>query len=239
MRHPYQSPFAAANAEIRRRLAEVADAVVPVGGLGDRERSLSPENDSGWDTLLTTIPPDPQPPSASSSFTSAVTSAAASAGSSSFGARSQDSSAATSVNVGDVNVDLVPDMDVDEDDEDGPNSDSNDEFFENICETFESRGSDNEDEGNSASNSEVRTLAQAQSIATDVFWRGYTDVVTRRADRVARVASLGGEAPGTLGAGHPFGGMQRIVQRLATREDIPDEWWATAGLARIVAREED
>lgn len=28
------------------------------------------------------------------------------------------------------------------------------------------------------------------------------------------------------------GGMQRIVRNLAAREDIPDEWWAEAGLSR-------
>jgi hypothetical protein len=42
-------------------------------GLGDRERS--PEAGEAWDTLLTGITPDPQPPSAGSSFAS--TSAAA------------------------------------------------------------------------------------------------------------------------------------------------------------------
>lgn len=41
-------------------------------GLGDRTRSMSPDT---WDTLLTSITPDPQPPSAGSSFAS--TSAAA------------------------------------------------------------------------------------------------------------------------------------------------------------------
>ncbi len=40
-----------------------------VDGLGDRQRSLSPEDN--WDTLLTTITPDQQLPSADSSFTSA------------------------------------------------------------------------------------------------------------------------------------------------------------------------
>lgn len=46
-------------------------------GLGDRNRSLSPEGDSAWDTLLTTLTPDPQPPSVGSSFASASASAAA------------------------------------------------------------------------------------------------------------------------------------------------------------------
>ncbi|KAK4172352.1 hypothetical protein QBC36DRAFT_338071 [Triangularia setosa] len=48
-----------------------------VDGLGDRTRSLSPEGDNAWETLLTTIAPDPQPPSVGSSFASATASAAA------------------------------------------------------------------------------------------------------------------------------------------------------------------
>ncbi|KXX73808.1 hypothetical protein MMYC01_209113 [Madurella mycetomatis] len=44
-------------------------------GLGDRNRSLSPEV---WDTLQSTLTPDPQPPSVGSSFASASASAAAS-----------------------------------------------------------------------------------------------------------------------------------------------------------------
>lgn len=45
-------------------------------GLGDRERSLSPEV---WDTLLSTLTPDPQPPSAGSSFASNMASQSAGA----------------------------------------------------------------------------------------------------------------------------------------------------------------
>ena len=40
-------------------------------GLGDRERSFSPEDDE-WETILTTIPPDERVPSGRSSFTSAT-----------------------------------------------------------------------------------------------------------------------------------------------------------------------
>ena len=42
-------------------------------GLGDRERSFSPDDDQ-WETMLTTIPPDERVPSAHSSFTSVTTS---------------------------------------------------------------------------------------------------------------------------------------------------------------------
>ncbi|KAL9103628.1 MAG: hypothetical protein Q9163_001355 [Psora crenata] len=48
-----------------------------LGGLGDRQRSFSPDPIS-WDTMLTTIPPDDRVPSAHSSFTSASGSASAS-----------------------------------------------------------------------------------------------------------------------------------------------------------------
>lgn len=50
----------------------------PLDGLGDRERSLSPDANGTWDTLLTTLTPDPQPPSAGSSFASATASTATS-----------------------------------------------------------------------------------------------------------------------------------------------------------------
>lgn len=49
-----------------------------VDGLGDRRRSVSPEDDNAWDTLLTTITPDERVPSVHSSFTSATASASAS-----------------------------------------------------------------------------------------------------------------------------------------------------------------
>ena len=202
-----------AQAAARETAGESATA--PVDGLGDRARSLSPSNDTAWDTLLTSITPDPTAPSAESSFTSA----AASAGNS-F-APSYSSSSATSVS----------------DDSGGPS-----QFFESICETFESRPDSGEEGDNDSEDIAVlRRAAQGEPRSVDeptldIFWRGYTEVVTRRADRVARHSGVGrgvggGENPPT----HPgLGGMQRIVQRLAGREDIPDEWWASAGLARIV-----
>ncbi|KAK4211657.1 hypothetical protein QBC37DRAFT_10712 [Rhypophila decipiens] len=49
-----------------------------VDGLGDRNRSLSPEGDNVWHTLLSTLTPDPTPPSVGSSFASASGPASAS-----------------------------------------------------------------------------------------------------------------------------------------------------------------
>ncbi|KAI9805047.1 MAG: hypothetical protein M1826_004794 [Phylliscum demangeonii] len=50
-----------------------ASAARPIDGLGDRRRSLSPDEET-WETLRTTITPDQQLPSTESSFTSATAS---------------------------------------------------------------------------------------------------------------------------------------------------------------------
>lgn len=45
----------------------------------------------------------------------------------------------------------------------------------------------------------------------------------------------GSEAPSSNArSDEDWTGMQRIVRRLAHREDIPDEWWAEVGLSRNV-----
>lgn len=162
-------------------------------GLGDRDRSLSPENGAAWDTLLTSITPDPQPPSAGSSFASASAAAAASS--------SGPSSASTSMTSVDRSDDLPTLRDCDISDS-GSNTDEEEEDMYEIQDYNRLRG--------------------------DRFWRTYADVVTSRADRAAR--NRGGDT-------EHLGGMHRIISRLASRDEIPDEWWASAGLSRNLRRE--
>jgi hypothetical protein len=156
-------------------------------GLGDRNRSLSPEGDHVWDTLLTTLTPDPQPPSVGSSFASATASAAAT-----------HSTPATSLRT-DFSASVVP----------------VESAFEHPCES----GCDNSDtEGDDDDEMDQMSLIPGLSAA-------------RRSSAPRRnnddpVELLGG-----------IGGMQRIVRNLARREDIPDEWWADAGLSRTLSRE--
>ncbi|PSN63957.1 hypothetical protein BS50DRAFT_623621 [Corynespora cassiicola Philippines] len=64
-------------------------------GLGDRERSMSPGEDP-WDTMLSTVAPDPIAPSADSSFTSAAASASFSNSHASSRASSNSNSGASS-----------------------------------------------------------------------------------------------------------------------------------------------
>ncbi|KAM0347715.1 hypothetical protein ACHAPU_004730 [Fusarium lateritium] len=72
-RHSLHRPDAERYANYRATRARILNSQRSRGvdGLGDRDRSLSPE---GWDTLLATLTPDPQPPSAGSSFASNVAS---------------------------------------------------------------------------------------------------------------------------------------------------------------------
>jgi hypothetical protein len=56
-------------------------------------------------------------------------------------------------------------------------------------------------------------------------WRvSWAEMAAARADRVAQISS-------TEDTEH-LGGMQRIISRLAERDDIPEEWWRMAGLRR-------
>jgi hypothetical protein len=164
-------------------------------GLGDRDRSLSPENGAAWDILLTSITPDPQPPSAGSSFASS----AAAAASSSSG--SGPASASTSMTSVDRNGDSTNVLD---------------------CDISESGSNTDEDE------EDIYELQDLNRTRGGRFWRTYADVVTSRADRAARNGGTDTEH---------LGGMLRIISRLAERDEIPDEWWALAGLSRNIRRE--
>ncbi len=150
---------------------------------------MSPEGGAAWDTLLTSITPDPQPPSAGSSFAS--TSAAAAATSSSGSASASASTTMTS-------PDRIGDHECDVSDSGSNTEDEEEDMYELQDFNGSRRG--------------------------DRFWRTYADVVTARADRAARQDT-------------DLGGMHRIISRLARRDEIPDNWWTSAGLSRNLRRE--
>ncbi|KAI1744978.1 hypothetical protein F4680DRAFT_443460 [Xylaria scruposa] len=160
-------------------------------GLGDRDRSLSPEV---WDTLQSTLTPDPQPPSVGSSFASTVVSATASQ------AHGSDS-ANTSI--------TTPD-----------------EEIEPPCDpVIENSGSDSED-------AEERLIEPSRQ-PTPRTRRSYADVVAEPHSRQSP------ESADTIDHDREWlSGMHRIVRGLASRGDIPDEWWAQAGLSRSMSWED-
>lgn len=161
-------------------------------GLGDRDRSLSPEGDGVWDTLQSTLTPDPQPPSVGSSFASTTASVAAS--------QTTAGSSSTLITNLDESAELPCDPVADESDTDGDAGDGN---------------------------GEERADAPRQS--TPQGRRSYADVA----------ADVLPPSDGRVSRHEWLSDMQRIIQGLSAREDIPDEWWSAAGLSRSVVMGDD
>lgn len=176
----------------------------PVDGLGDRDRSLSPEDDGVWDTLLSSITPDPQPPSVGTSFAS--TSAPASAGTS----QSTGGSTGTSTSSG-AHTHITAPATIDALDRDG------DFDFEHPC---DDNNTDTEGDEEDEEERRVNTLRRFDRQPS------YAEVVGRREEEDLEMSG-----------GGVVDDMLRIVRNLARREDIPDEWWAEAGLSRSLPRE--
>lgn len=180
------------NSEARRRILRQAR----LDGLGDRDRSLSPDAGiSSWDTLLGTITPDPQPPSAGSSFAS---SAAAAASSSNSGPASASTSLTSIDNAEATDAELPALNDCDVSD-DASNTEEEEEDMYELRE-FNSR--------------------RPRS------WRSYENAMTAQADRAARTPD-----------DEHMDSMHAIISRLAERDEIPDIWWASAGLSRSLRRQ--
>ncbi|TGJ84700.1 hypothetical protein E0Z10_g4055 [Xylaria hypoxylon] len=191
----------------RRRYAERdsiathrhAQRVRYVDGLGDRDRSLSPEGDGVWDTLQSTLTPDPQPPSVGSSFASTVVSANTSEAN---GTNSVNTSMTT------LNEEIEPPCD--------PVTDN--------------PGS--EDEDDRGEQPDLSNELWLQSTIRD-WRRSYADVAAGAQSR---------QSPESGDASEPdrewLSGMHHIVRGLASRVDIPDEWWAQAGLSRSMSWED-
>ncbi|KAI0394295.1 hypothetical protein F5Y17DRAFT_428440 [Xylariaceae sp. FL0594] len=158
-------------------------------GLGDRDRSLSPEGDGVWDTLQSTLTPDPQPPSIGSSFASTT----ASVNNSSTGTSSANTSMTTPSN------DVEP-----------------------PCDPVNDESEDADDDTQQQLMNEHSQRPTYAAIASEL----------------ARQSSETPELPAEAERLEWLSGMHRIVRALASRGDIPDEWWAQAGLSRSMSWED-
>ncbi|KAF4637344.1 hypothetical protein G7Y89_g740 [Cudoniella acicularis] len=173
------------NIERHRRLVRQARLEARLDGLGDRDRSLSPEGGAAWDTLLTSITPDPQPPSAGSSFASASAAAAAASSTSSSGSASASTSM-TSM---------------------GPNEESS---ALRDCDMSDSGSNTEEDE-------DIYELQDFNRARGGRSWRSYAEAVQSAPEDAEELQS-----------------MHRIISTLAERDNIPESWWASAGLSRRI-----
>lgn len=193
-----------------------------VDGLGDRQRSISPDDDNEndtWETLLTTITPDAHLPSADSSFTSATASASTdlsrNGGSTNSTTSSQtlpsslDSTAATMHMV----LDPYP------------------EFF-NPCDYPTSSESDTETDSD-ADHRPFAAIRRRHRAQTRLLRRPYSLGSTQ--DNQPPIPAVSFSFSQDT-ADPDLQQIQAILHRLTGREDIPDEWWAGAGLSRTMGR---
>ncbi|KGO40062.1 hypothetical protein PEX1_085870 [Penicillium expansum] len=190
-----------------------------VDGLGDRQRSPSPDAEretDAWETLLSTITPDATLPSANTSFTS--TSAAAPDISRNARPRSSVNLTQMTAEAARAHFALDPYPDQlnpcdfsSSDDEDAPST-----FHE-----FMGRAGRYPDQNSTMSNHPpvpIPTIIPASVLALSDGRRQNPSLSDRHHQN------------------DDLHHMQVILDRLARREDIPDDWWAAAGLARTLDR---
>lgn len=217
-----RSEDAASNTPLLRRVGhrsinDVRGSAVPrssaIDGLGDRERSFSPGDDNeehdAWETLLTTIRPDDNLPSTDSSFASA-------------NASSSNGLAGTSANSSQTGLSTLS--------SDGPRLHLGLDPFPDFiphCDMSSSDGSDTEAESDTelgayalGSNGLRRLLEQEQGPSRE-----------RRDNNDSPTISFSQD--GSIE--DPYQ-LQPLIDHLARREDIPDEWWAAIGLTRRLGR---
>lgn len=226
-----------------------AGADVRVDGLGDRDRSLSPEGDNAWDTLLTTVTPDPQPPSIGSSFASVASAnvsraTANESSSTSMTGRSTGAADSTQEQPCDSDDEAQPFLiDLSEPDANAPNAypaAQGGPSYEHVA----SLGGYLMPGGARTQNRPVRVpLPPLDGDRSGVSAVMAAEPGTFRGpDSGSSSGSGSGGEPATddliLQLVGGLGGMQHIVRSLVRREDIPNDWWVDAGLSRTLPRED-
>ena len=201
-------------------------------GLGDRQRSPSiPVSDSSveedtWETLLTTMEEDQTQPSADSSFTSAIASASTSRRSDSASRSGRSSqTAATSVDGPDA-LDSTQPCDLDDLESTGRTV----PLAEVIRRT---RAREDRDEATRypSLREQRRVIERMHELARENISSAERRTAAAE-DRLRRIEHRAEEAEAELAH------MQRLIDRLSRREQIPSDWWAAAGLSGTLREHE-
>lgn len=230
-------------------LRESWSPATTVDGLGDRERSISPVMDDHWETMLSSVAPDPLAPTAESSFASAAASASFSNSHPSSRAGSSNSNSASSsrthLTVPSRGQSFILDQ------------------FLHVCETSDDSASDTEADDEDMHRDFTRlhhSLSQrfhdrTRDSAAFVrsFFRGVGlhEEALRPASRQAPalqstsdqlyepVADTYAEERGAVDNELPLDQELRdaraLLERLSRRDNVPDEFWASVGLRRPLA----
>ncbi|KAL4921191.1 hypothetical protein BDW62DRAFT_175112 [Aspergillus aurantiobrunneus] len=201
----------------------------PIDGLGDRQRSVDLEDDhanDAWETLLTTIAPDTNLPSADSSFTSA--SASGTNDSNNGTARSSATSLEPLQNSLNPDVPTVQ-MTLDPYQE-----------YPNPCDYPSSTDSDTESDGEITQESLFRRYRRGMRQVESMRRAHHLQTMNNPPSLPPLPPSIPPPIPTISFAFSDSSGdqdlhnMHAILDRLARREDIPDDWWAAAGLTRTI-----
>ncbi|KAJ5150694.1 uncharacterized protein N7500_010883 [Penicillium coprophilum] len=192
-----------------------------VDGLGDRQRSPSPDGEretDAWETLLSTITPDATLPSTDTSFTS--TSAAGP--DISRNGRPRSSITLTqplSVDAARAHFGLDP--------------------FPDHLNPCDFSSSDDEDPSSESTGQAGMTLSSRRPPDQRSTMSNHPPVSIPTIIPASVLALSDGRQQSFFSDRHQnddLHHMQVILDRLARREDIPDDWWAAAGLARTLDR---
>jgi len=233
-------------------LRESWSPATTLDGLGDRERSISPIDDH-WDTMLSTVAPDPLPPTADSSFTSAAASASFSNShpSSRAGSSNSNSAASSRTHL------TVPSR------HHSPPS----ELFIRACDTEDDSASDTEEDdvevrpglsslrrrgrpgygdeppsrNSNRYSRRVRDRSRDASAYIRSFYGGVTPRDSQQSERPlndqldgpAEEPSMGDDDMVALD--QELRDARALLDRLTRRDDLPDEFWASVGLTRSLA----
>ena len=200
-------------------------------GLGDRRRSFSPEDENQWETLLTTITPDPRLPStANSRLPSTASSSFISEAASISNSNSNSNSASSSdtlLTAPSSTLNYPPTTICDDLSDSWPDSSSSasdcDEPLEYSRHAERRR--------------RVREEALARSSAHQYIdpsdHHSESTETRRRASRHVAEHFYPGNRRGIAARETELQQMHAILARLDRQEEVPDEWWAAAGLTRV------
>ncbi|PYI29298.1 hypothetical protein BP00DRAFT_437745 [Aspergillus indologenus CBS 114.80] len=211
-----------------------------IDGLGDRQRSLSPDDDhanDAWETLLTTITPDTNLPSADSSFNSASapgTNVPVNGAMRSTAAGMRPVSNSTYSGPGSMEIVLDPYPE-----------------YLNPCDFPPSATESESDSESETSNSlfrRYRAVRQLESLRRAVDFQGAMIRSQGTARRAPEVQSTMSSQPPIPTVSFAFSDsstdqdlhqVRAVLDRLTNRQDLPDDFWASVGLSRTLGQREN
>ena len=202
-----------------------------IDGLGDRRRSFSPEDENQWETLLTTITPDPRLPSATNSRLPSTASSSFTSEAASFPSSNSNSvtSSNTLLTAPSSTLNYPPTTVCDDLSDSWPDSSSSASDYDEPLAMHSSRHG-------------IRHRMREETIAPSRHWG--TSPPPRDLRRLDAIEETRRRAPrgenfyhenrrGIAEREAELQQMHAILARLDRQEEVPDEWWAAAGLTRV------